>query len=280
MVSAFVDESADETQQRTFAIAAIIASEQEWERLEGAWQKRIQDTHGDIPFHATNCESDQEDYKQFSHSENKALYVDLVKLLAGSAAWGWGAAFDLGSYRKIFPAIDQDHCYIRAFLEVINFFADFSKKKYNDTVKFTFDTREQSNYSAGKIYNLMATDPANSYLFDEISFASSRKTPRLQMADMFAFEVMKELDNRIRPVTRPRRKSLLALNAEGKFGCDLFLKEFFEDMKVNLFKMETKDPAFTREAYAAWLQRFERTDTPRNRFNFLIWFSEQERRKG
>jgi hypothetical protein len=40
MVSAFGDESADETQQRTFAVAAVAASDEEWTQLEGAWQER------------------------------------------------------------------------------------------------------------------------------------------------------------------------------------------------------------------------------------------------
>ncbi|SRR6266404_428753 len=273
MVCAFGDESADETQQRTFAVAAIAASDSEWEKLERTWRERT----GGIPFHATDCESDRGIYAGRPHSENKTLYKDLVSILAQSKAWGWGAARDLQSYREIFPSVNQDMCYLRAFLEVVGFFNRFGKDHLKDVVKYTFDTREQSNYSAGKIYDLMANDPANSFMFEEISFLSSRNQPRLQMADLFTFEVMKELDNRIGPVKRPRRKSMSALNEHGRFGCDCFLREYFEEMRSKLppFQQE-KDPTFTVEVYDDWLGKFDRQDTPRNRLHFFIWFLERE----
>src|SRR5712692_8104218 len=117
MVSAFGDESADQTQQRTFAVAGIVTSDDEWRRLEEAWRERT----NDFSFHATDCESDQGIYAEHSHAENKALYKDLVTILAQSKAWGWGAAFDLQSYREIFPSVDQDMCYLRGFLAVVGF---------------------------------------------------------------------------------------------------------------------------------------------------------------
>jgi hypothetical protein len=272
MVSAFGDESADQTQQRTFAVAGIVASDDEWERLEEAWCERT----NNIPFHATDCESDQGTYAEHSHAQNKALYKDLVMILAQSKAWGWGAAFDLHSYREIFPSVDQDMCYLRGFLAVVSFLTDLSKSHLKDIVKFTFDSREQSNYSVGKIYDLMTNDPANSFMFDEISFASSRKHPCIQMADLFTFEVMKELDNRIGPIKRPRRKSMSALNENGHFGCDVFLREYFEDMHSKLPEQQKKDPNFSQEAYTIWLTKFDRKDTPRSRLHFFIWFQEKE----
>jgi len=245
MICAFGDESADETQQRTFAVAAIVASDDEWERLETAWKER----NGEIPFHATDCESDQGAYAGRPHAENKALYKDLVSILAQGEAWGWGAVFDLGSYREIFPSVDQDMCYLRAFLEVLNFFNKFAETHFKDVIKYTFDCRTKSNYSAGRIYDLMVNDPSNSAMFDEISFASSRKRPRLQMADLFTFEVMKEMDNRIGPKQRPRRKSMLALREREHFGCDLFTREFFVDMRSKLQAMRGKDPTFSEDEY-------------------------------
>jgi len=154
-----------------------------------------------------------------------------------------------------------------------------SKSHLKDIVKFTFDSREQSNYSASKIYDLMANDPANSFMFDEISFASSGKHPRIQMADLFTFEVMKELDNHIGPIKRPRRKSMSALNESGHFGCDVFLREYFEDMHSKLPDQQKRDPEFSQEAYRNWLTRFDRKDTPKNRLHFFIWFQEKEAKR-
>ena len=278
MVSAFGDESADETQQRTFAVAAIVASDEEWKDLTAQWVDRT----GGIPFHATDCESDKGVYRGKSHSENKALYVDLVKMLSKSDAWGFGAAFDLGSYRDIFPSVDQDVCYLRALLVVIGFFEKFAQTHYEDVIKFTFDSRERSNYSAGKIYDLAVNDRENRFIFDEISFASSyssKKPITLEIADLFAYETMRELDNRIAPTKRERRKSMLALGERGHFGCDVFLREYFEDMQKKLGELGQRDPTFTFESYLEWLSKYKNgVDSPRNRLLYFIWFGERERR--
>jgi len=280
VVDAFGDESADETQQRIFAVAAIAASDDEWKQLETAWLERT----GPVRFHATDCESDRGDYKNFPHAENKALYRDLTHILGRSDAWGFGAAYDLASYRAIFPSVDQDTCYIRALLEVIGFFGRLSEQHFNkDVIRFTFDSREQSNYSAGKVYDLAVRDGENRCLFDEITFASSTSSKRhvaLEMADLFAYETMKELDNRIGPVRRRRRRSLDALTERGHFGCDFFMREYFEDMDRKLGQVSKRDPAFSWESYQEWLRKYKKgIDSPRNRMLHFIWFGEQEQRR-
>ena len=45
MLSVFADDSSDETQQRTVAVAGIIASDEEWSRLDRTWLER---TGGDL----------------------------------------------------------------------------------------------------------------------------------------------------------------------------------------------------------------------------------------
>jgi hypothetical protein len=95
MVSVFGDDSADETQQRVFAVAGVIATDYDWMQLESSRKER---TNG-VSFHATDWDSDQKDYATTSHSENKQLYRDLVHILANSKAWGFGAAIELSSFR-------------------------------------------------------------------------------------------------------------------------------------------------------------------------------------
>jgi hypothetical protein len=58
MLSIFGDESADETKQRVFAVAGLIANEQLWGALEAKWLART----GGIPFHAKDCDSDHNSY--------------------------------------------------------------------------------------------------------------------------------------------------------------------------------------------------------------------------
>jgi hypothetical protein len=116
----------------------------------------------------------------------------------------------------------------------------------------------------------MSNDPNNAFFSNPLEFASSTEQPRIQMADLWAREVMKELDNRIGPTKRPRRRSFIALNDSGHFGCDVFLREYFQDMQNKLGQAGQKDPEFNREAYAEWLSRQKQQDTSANRIRFLL----------
>jgi hypothetical protein len=76
MLSVFADDSSDETQQRTVAVAGVIASDEEWNRLDRIWLERT----GGIPFHATDCESDRGAYGGYCHLDNQNLYKDHVSV--------------------------------------------------------------------------------------------------------------------------------------------------------------------------------------------------------
>jgi hypothetical protein len=54
MVSVYGDESADETKQRVFAVAALIGTYSQWSWLRSRWSERT----GGKEFHAAKCESE------------------------------------------------------------------------------------------------------------------------------------------------------------------------------------------------------------------------------
>jgi len=59
MLSVYADDSSDEKGERTFAVAGIIGTQEEWDAIKLKWVKR---TSGKI-FHAADCESGYGDYK-------------------------------------------------------------------------------------------------------------------------------------------------------------------------------------------------------------------------
>jgi hypothetical protein len=274
MVNVFGDDSADETKQRVFAVAGVIATAAVWEKLERQWLDR----NCGIPFHATDCDSDQGDYADRPHAKNKEQYRDLIHILADSGAWGFGTALDLSGYRDFYPPDTDQLAYYKAFFEVVRFLADLGKTHFHDSVKFTFDYRAESNYPAGQLYSALLKDRSLDApkIFGEISFASSREQPRIQIADLLARETMKELDNRIGPIKRNRRKSMQALVDTGHFGFDLLLREFFEDMRKKTLELERQDKEFNRFKYAEWLRNYRLDDNAANRFKFLAFVSAKD----
>jgi hypothetical protein len=271
MVNVFGDDSADESKKRVFAVAGVMATDLQWATLMQKWHER----NGGTPFHATDCESDQRDYKGRDHAENQKLYKDLVILLADSGACGFGAALEISGYRLAYPELNEEMGYYKAFFEVVYRLSDLAKTFYRDGVKFTFDNRQQSNYSAAMLYDTMVNDAAmmadGPKLFEEISFVSSLKEPKIQVGDLFAREVMKELDNRVGPVKRPRRRSMETLVDTERFGCDLLMGKYFSDMRQKTALLEREDKEFNRHTYLAWINENKMPDTLGNRFKFLAF---------
>jgi hypothetical protein len=263
MLSCFGDESSDESKQRVFVVAAVIGNDDQWNRLEPQWKGRT----GSIPFHATDCDTDQGDYRSRSHSENKALYKDVITLLAESGLVGFGFAIDLIAQNKVFPNA-PDFVYYKGFLEVLDRMYNLCVK-HNETVKFTFDTRLNTDHNAGLLYGqvIEAMPQWKERFFPEIGFVSSRTHWRIQVADLMARESMKLLDNMIGPVKRPPRKSYLALSAVDRFLTDVVTIEWFEDLKQ---KMPEAMKLYGMEEfkYHEWLRARNRQDSMTN---LLIW---------
>jgi len=215
LLSVFGDESADETTQRVFATPGLAA-----------WLERT----GGIPFHAKDCESDQADYAHTAHEDNLNLYRDLTLLLAKSGLCGFGFAVDLQAQRNVFLD-DPDLAYHKGFAEVVTAMTNFAVNS-QETVKFTFDSRLESNFNAGLLADMFLQrteiDPT---VLGEFYFAFSRKNPRLQAADLMARETMKSLDNQVGPLKRLPRKSWLALYETERFKIEAIGQSWFESLR-------------------------------------------------
>jgi hypothetical protein len=259
----FGDESADETQQRVFAVGGVIGDEARWKWLEERWDICNEGT----PFHATDCDSDGGNYRGREHATNKNLYKDLTILLAASGLGGWGFAIDLQAQRRVFPR-SPDIAYYRCFLEVIKAMRNCAA--YNkETVKYTFDMRPEDEYKAGYLYGKLVEEKQwKDYLFTEISFACSRKNTRVQIADLFTREVMKAMDSHFGPIKRPPRKSWRALVETGRFHAEAIGQEWFEDLKKQL---ALHDRMPSPQEYTNWLAERQLKHSTWNMYLFLEW---------
>ena len=137
--------------------------------------------------------------------------------------------------------------------------------QYNGQVsKFTFDMRPESDHNAGILYGALANEPDwRQFLVDEISFVTSRTNPRVQVADLFARETMKALGNIVGPVTRPPRKSWLALHGTERFHIAAFGEEYFADLKRQMPELE-RHSGVSRDAYLQWLRAKNRQHSMTN----------------
>jgi hypothetical protein len=274
MLFVYGDESMDESKERVCAVAGLIGTEEQWSALEWKWAKA---TNG-VPFHGNDCDSDQGDYENRPHWENKALYRDLTILLANSGIAGYGQAIDLIAKNTVFPE-SEDITYYTAFQRVIFAMVNFAKH-VGEIAELTFDMRLESAHNAGFLYgSLRETEPDwTPYLASKISFEFAKTNVRIQVADLFARETMKGLDNHIGPKKREMRKSWSALYATNRFQVDAFSMEWFEDMKRKLPETE-KTMNMNRDMYIEWLRQRNRQHNVSNMFQFVDWTARRDKNK-
>jgi hypothetical protein len=273
MFLVYGDESLDEKKERVCAVAGLVGLEDSWADLERKWKA----LHADVPFHANNCESDQGDYESepdedvdANHRRNQELYKQSAIMLAESDIVGYAAAYDLAAQRKAFPPPYAPPVYYQPFLDVMEAMGNFADNK-DDQVKFIFDSRAESEHNAGLIYAyIRESHPAwRKRIADEISFISSRKNVRIQIADLFAREAMKMLDNQLGPVRRTHRKSLRALASTGKFKMDVRSHEHFADAKQQIKSIDSITD-MSDGGYAAFLQETGRVGNVTNYFEYMM----------
>jgi len=269
VIHVYGDDGADAKKERVVAVAVIAGTEEWWQNVENQWIVR----GAGVPFHATDCESNQGDYKNFPKDENKAMYRDLTGILASSLLGGIGIAIDLTAQKKIIPGA-LPLAYYRAFLECIERVA-YVAENLGEIAELTFDIGTENEYNAGLLYSWVRNGDARfcKWLAPKILFVPWRESPRVQTADLLAFEAWKALDHTVGPVKRTR-KSWELLRATQRFETFSYSEEWFRDLKAHLNSGELeKIVGFDESDYKGWLKTTGRQHSISNLFHFLGWIS-------
>lgn len=275
VLAAFGDESHDEKMQRVFVVAGIAGSQEEWDALEVNWVKR---TNGKI-FHASDCESGLEDYKDVPRDECLKLYRDITKMLAESSMIGYGAVMDIQAFRTFFPdtldGIDIPYYYcFERFLRGLAWLGYLSIPP--EKIKFTFHINCRVQHNAADLYDFFCHLPEweykySPYMSEEVSFASS-KTVGIQAADLYARELMKHFYNLWENRKRPTRLSFLNLLDSRRFSfAEPYDKMYFEDFRKRLNDFDEKE-----DNYRKWLQRNLLYDNAGSRIRYIIYLEAVE----
>jgi hypothetical protein len=278
MLSVYGDESTDETAQRVFAVAGVMGTQEEWDALENKWRER---TDG-IDFHATDCESEpgRGVYKDIPKLERQLLYRDLTTLLINSGLWGYGAVVDLQAYDRIMLDRAKHAPYFFCFVQVIihcvkRVHEYFSKQQ----VKFTFDINDKIQFNAAFLYDRYLTKRRDykellSCMGDELSFAS-RTVIGIQVADLFTFETMENLDNNFIGI-KQKRGSLEALEKTDRFHIEHFEESDFESLRQHFSEQRI---AADQRSYEEWRKRHRCNDNTENRTRYLMYLDNMEKWK-
>jgi len=255
LLSVFGDESADEKASRTFAVAGIVGTEPQWIAAEEQW---LECTGGEI-FHAADCE----------YRGGLSLYKDLTTVLVDSALGAYGVAIDLAAVEELLPDLPADAKYLRCFTEVVRYLVTNVAAPRQESIQFTFDQRSQSPYNAEKMYDLVANSRGgrlDPFLESTVAF-TSRKNPRIQMADLVARETMKAQDNRT--LGRQPRKSLVALGESDTLLVDFIDRNYCLRWRAAIDRFRQSD--YGEAGYSAWLDKNRLQNNLTNRIAYTAW---------
>ncbi len=281
MVPAYGDESMDEKRQRVCAVAIVYGPEERWKALDVLWSERT----GKKRFHAKDCEASHRDYAARAgedpkgvNQRNKALYRDLTILVAQSGLYGFASVIDVAAHSEVFGhSRGTDRHFYGAFINTIRPARDYARS-VGDIAEFTFDTRVESEHNAGLMYGyLRESHPEwRDHIGKKVSFVSSEGEPRLQAADLFAREAMKEVDNAVGPTKRDSRKSWIALAETDRFGLVYTGREEAEIVRHEAKFMENY-LGFTMSDYVDWLHAHNRQPSRTAEIEFVAMIQKRRR---
>src|SRR6185437_8052996 len=145
--------------------------------------------------------------------------------------------------------------YYRAFQECLSRLSNVAES-FNEVVKVTFDVSVENEYNAGLLYSYMRGTDGRlfKYLHSEISFVHWKESPRVQTADMLAFEAWKALDHTVGP-TKRKRKSWELLRSTERFETLSYSEDWFCSLKAHIDSGELeKIVGFNEADYVEWLK--------------------------
>jgi hypothetical protein len=179
---------------------------------------------------------------------------------------GYAVATNLVAERAYYP--DVPMIYLRELQGVVDAMRWWAHQ-HGEIAECCFDNRVESDFNAALLYaNAREIDPSwKPYLSPKISFESSQGNPRIQVADLFAREAMKNLDNRIGPIKRDPRKSWVVLRDTGRFAMEELDEAYFAAEKQEWDSRLNVDNARFSQ-YADWLRNTRRQHSLSN----VIWF--------
>lgn len=271
MLTVYADDSSDGSNERVFAVGGVACHQHEWDEFKPKWLQR---TKGKI-FHATDCESDQGDFRGVPHAQNKELYKRLTNLLASSTIMGFGIAIDLKGYRRFMGDPYGDAEYFYCFAPVVSYFIRYAALR-KQQVRFIFDINHKVKSNAAFLYeNFMCRLPEYKQYVDMINDDLGYSTSRsfgIQVADLFTYETMKRLDNEIGPVKRQLRKSLKRLYDTKRFECRFARADYWEGASKR-FKNLTDQ---ADQDYEAWRLRFKGPHNIETQIRHLIYKESQK----
>lgn len=197
LVKVYGDESEDD-KGRVFTLAALVAEESEWGRLADRWKERcLRD--GIECYHATDCAGQWAGFAHLTKTQCISLNADLITYITETQLWGFGVSISKQDYLAISRSSEEAKTILGSspfFLAmqflILSLCTEFSVNNPDYRMAFLFDQNESVSGQAKQIWDeLRKKNQELANAMGSIAFHDKCNLVPLQIADEFAFEVMK-----------------------------------------------------------------------------------------
>lgn len=221
VVGCYIDESRGPN--RTFALGAAVAKGVDWTWIKRDWKRCLERKNTQLrqegrpcisSYHASDCESRFEEFRGWERAEKDRFITELISIVRAHHIHLVGFSVDLDELAAVFPQIHPDYLERAAygmlawltFPEVVK---DAKHLHKSPEISVVYDQGHVTQHMMLAYGRMISSRPFGP-MFKSIEKASRELLP-LQVADLIAFEAMKDRDNEKGEKRRARRLSLSAL---------------------------------------------------------------------
>jgi len=229
VVRAYIDESVGHF--KTFALGCAIAKGTEWTWINHDWKKCLERKNRELKragrkcisrYHASDCENLQREFKHWSIDEKRIFLAELLSIINRHHIHVLGATLHKTDLLEVYPEVkeeraDRESYAALAWLLLPEIVRAAQRLDRAPAIKLMYEHGNVSQHMMNTYDRWRVANFRHAEMFDSIEKGTWKVLP-LQVADLIAFETMKDRDNQKSPIKRERRFPLNQLLGNKRHG--------------------------------------------------------------
>jgi uncharacterized protein DUF3800 len=248
MIIVYLDESGHHTGD-VLTVAALVAPEQDWTRLEKAW-RRVLRMAGVSAFRMSQYENRIGEFEGWSDQKRFSVIIDLAAALKSTITYGVAASLVVADFQAVIVPVmtDMDDSrrepYIFLLQSCMEDIAKQVQTPLREKIAFVFERNDFTRASILDQYSYLLRVKRWGHIYGPITFADKGDAVPLQCADMLAYEARKDVLNRfLTDPPRPVRKLLESLRESGHLDLGFYNREALMRTLEQIKALDPKDEA-------------------------------------
>jgi hypothetical protein len=199
-----LDESAS---KRVFSVTGVLSSVALWDRLEQSWNQALVNADPKLrAFHMTDFESRKPPFGALKDMQRTKLISALVDAINAIGPMVFSARLELSISDAVLPATIRPEdkskllyvtCFMTLYSELYRWLRDKTIFDFGPVPLVLDRNRDVHHMITSVDAAIRNSKPEFDELLGPLVFDGRERCVPLQVADVFAYEIMKDLDNRI-----------------------------------------------------------------------------------